>query len=99
MVRLSGGTPVIADTDERTGFKMTPEAFGRSITKNTKAVVINSPSNPTGCVYSPDELKRIAEVALKNNVFIISDEIYEKLVYGEVPFSSMASISAAVKKK
>ena len=98
MVRLSGGTPVIADTDERTGFKMTAEAFARSITKKTKAVVINSPSNPTGCVYSPDELKAIAKVALENNVFIISDEIYEKLTYGEVPFISIASISEEVKK-
>ncbi|HZX35451.1 MAG TPA: pyridoxal phosphate-dependent aminotransferase [Thermodesulfobacteriota bacterium] len=98
MVRLSGGTPVIADTDERTGFKMTAEAFARSITKKTKAIVINSPSNPTGCVYSPDELKAIAEVALKNSVFIISDEIYEKLTYGEVPFISIASISEEVKR-
>ena len=98
MVRLSGGTPRIVDTDERTGFKMTAEAFARSITKKTKAVVINSPSNPTGCVYSPDELKTIAEVALKNSVFIISDEIYEKLTYGEVPFISVASISEEVKK-
>lgn len=98
MVRLAGGIPRIVDTDERTGFKMTAEAFARSITKKTKAVVINSPSNPTGCVYSPDELKTIAEVALKNSVFIISDEIYEKLTYGEVPFISVASISEEVKK-
>ncbi|MBI5598757.1 MAG: pyridoxal phosphate-dependent aminotransferase [Deltaproteobacteria bacterium] len=98
MVKLAGGAARIVETDETTGFKMTPEAFKKNITKRTKAVVINSPSNPTGCVYTPKELESIADEALKKGVFIISDEIYEKLYYGDAPIASIASLSQEARK-
>jgi aspartate aminotransferase len=70
---------------------MTPEQFQAAITPKTVAVVINSPSNPTGMMYTPDQLRALGEVAIKNDLWIISDEIYEKMVYGEVEQVSMAS--------
>src|SRR3990170_4263633 len=93
MVKLAGGMGRIVKTDEETGFKMTPEEFKKNITKKTKAVIINSPSNPTGSVYAGDELAEIVEIALGKRVFIISDEIYEKLYYGDKPITCAASLS------
>lgn len=93
MVKLAGGMGRIVKTDEETGFKMTPEEFKKNITKKTKAVIINSPSNPTGSVYAGDELAKIVEIALEKRVFIISDEIYEKLYYGDKPITCAASLS------
>lgn len=93
MVKLAGGTAVIVHTDESTGLKMTPEALLNAITPKTKAVVINSPSNPTGAVYSRAELLGIVEVALEAGILLISDDIYEEITYGDVPFISVASIS------
>ena len=93
MVKLAGGMGRIVKTDEETGFKMTPEEFKKNITKKTKAVIINSPSNPTGSVYAGDELAKIVEIALEKRVFIISDEIYEKLYYGDKPIICAASLS------
>jgi len=81
MVELAGGVPVIITTDDTSGFKITAAAFKANITGKTRAVIINSPSNPTGAVYSKEELTEIAEVALEQNVLIISDEIYDKLHY------------------
>ncbi len=75
IVTLAGGTPVIVGTDEEAGFKMTPEAFASAITPATKAVVLNSPSNPTGAAYSAAELGALAEVALKHDLLIVTDEI------------------------
>ncbi|TAN61747.1 pyridoxal phosphate-dependent aminotransferase [bacterium] len=98
MVALAGGTPVIVKTSEKSGFKMSVKEFSASITKNTKAIVINSPSNPTGAAYTAEELADIAEVALKKNVLIISDEIYEKLTYNGFKSGSIASVSDEVKK-
>jgi aspartate aminotransferase len=97
MVGLAGGVPVIAGTREGEGFKMTPEQFSSLVTKKTKAVIINSPSNPTGAAYDRGELEGLALVALKNNVLIISDEIYEKLCYGGFQQTSVASISNEVR--
>jgi aspartate aminotransferase len=98
IVELAGGKAVIAHTDDASGFKMSKELFKELITKKTKALILNSPSNPTGSAYSLDELKEIAEVALENNVLVISDEIYEKIVYDDFEFSSFASLSKEVKK-
>lgn len=98
MVELAGGVPVVVKTGEDAGFKMTPEEFSASITDRTKAVVINSPSNPTGSAYSAGELSEIAEVALGKGLLIITDDIYEKLVYGGFKFTSIASISDEVKR-
>lgn len=92
MIKLSGATPVIAETDKKT-FTIKPEAFRKHITKKTKAIVINSPSNPSGAVYKEDELKALAEIAVKHNIFVISDEIYEKLIYGGLRHVSIASLN------
>jgi aspartate aminotransferase len=91
MVRVAGGIPVFVETTVESGFLMTPEQFQAAITPKTVAVVINSPSNPTGMMYTPDQLRALGEVAIKNDLWIISDEIYEKMVYGEVEQVSMAS--------
>lgn len=98
MVMLGGGTPKIVHTKESDGFRMSIDAFKANITPKTKAVVINSPSNPTGAAYDAKELAAIAEIALKNNILIISDEIYEKLTYDGFRSSSIASVSDEVKK-
>jgi len=98
MVYLGGGTAKIVNTTEKDGFKMSPEAFRAAITDKTKAVVINSPSNPTGAAYTAKELEEIAKVALEKDLLIISDEIYEKLTYDGFRSSSIASISDDVKK-
>lgn len=97
MVILAGGKPVIIETNDKSGFKMTPEAVEKAISGKTKAIIINSPSNPTGAMYSLAELKAIAEVCIKNKILIISDDIYEKLVYDGAKFESAASISPEVK--
>lgn len=93
MVRLAGGVPVIVETKEENGWKLTPEEFEENMTGRTKMVIINSPSNPTGAVYSAEELKALGEVALYEDIVILSDEIYEKLVYGEAQHTSIASLS------
>jgi aspartate aminotransferase len=80
-IRLAGATPVIVPCDESTGFKMTPEQLQRAITAKTKAVVLNSPNNPTGAVYSEAELRALGEVLLRHDVYVVTDEIYERLVY------------------
>jgi len=98
MVKLGGGTSKVVHTKESDGFRMSPEAFEAHITRNTKAVVINSPSNPTGAAYTAAELERLAAVALKHKLLIISDEIYEKLTYDGFISSSVASVSDEVKK-
>ena len=99
MVAISGATPVILPAREENGFKITLDEFENAITSSTKAVVINSPSNPTGVAYMPEELKAIADVAVKKGVFIISDEIYEKLCYDNHPFISVASFSEEIKRQ
>ncbi|MFK7850108.1 MAG: pyridoxal phosphate-dependent aminotransferase [Akkermansiaceae bacterium] len=93
MVRIAGGTPVLVETKESTGWKMTPEQFEDAMTPATKMVIINSPGNPTGAVYSREELLAIGEIAASEDIMILSDEIYEKLVYGETKHVSIASLS------
>src|SRR3972149_3116161 len=99
MVSLAGGSPVIVETIEKNEFKITPEALKKAITPRTKALIINSPSNPTGSAYSKKELEKIGEIALSKNIFVISDEIYEKIVYDGFKFTSIASLSEEMKKK
>lgn len=91
-VKLAGGVPVILDGDEANAFKVTPNQLKAAITERTKAFLINSPSNPTGTVYKKDELLALGQVCLEQNVLIISDEIYEHLIYGDEPHTSMASL-------
>lgn len=93
MVKLAGGIPVLVDTKESTGWKMTPEQFEEAMTPATKMVIINSPGNPTGAVYTAEELLALGEIALTEDIIILSDEIYEKLVYGAAKHVSIASLS------
>ena len=99
MVALANGTPVIVNTTEKNEFKITPEELKKAITPKTKALIINSPSNPTGSAYTKKELEKIAEIAISKNFFVISDEIYEKIVYDGFEFTSIASLSEEMKKK
>jgi aspartate aminotransferase len=99
MVALAEATPVILDTKEKNGFKMTPEDLKRAITPRTKAMIINTPSNPAGSAYTRAELEKIADVALENGFFVISDEIYEKIVYDGFQFVSIAALGEEIKKK
>lgn len=97
MVRIAGATPVIVETKQENGWKMTPEEFEEAMSPATKMLLINSPSNPTGAVYSKEELEKIAEIAVSEDIIILSDEIYEKLVYDETPHVSIASLNKEVK--
>jgi aspartate aminotransferase len=99
MVALANATPVIIETTEKNGFKITPEELKKAITMKTKALILNSPSNPTGSAYTKKELEKIAEIALSKNIFVISDEIYEKIVYDGFEFTSIASLSEEMKEK
>ncbi len=98
-VKLADGTPVYLEGKEENGFKITAEDLKKVITKQTKALVLNSPSNPTGSLYSAEELRAIGEVCLEHDVLIVSDEIYEKLVYGGVKHTSIAELSPELKKQ
>ena len=99
MAKMAEGVPVFVDTDEKNGFKMTPEQLEKAITPKTKALIICNPSNPTGSAYTEEELKGIAKVCSKYNFLIISDEIYEKLIYDDHKFVSFAAISPEMKKR
>ncbi|MBF1988821.1 pyridoxal phosphate-dependent aminotransferase [Fischerella thermalis] len=81
MVTLAGGISVIVPTDAKTGYKITPEQLRKSLTPKTKLFILNSPSNPTGMVYTPEEIKALAEVVVEADIFVVSDEIYEKILY------------------
>ncbi|MBE5730540.1 MAG: pyridoxal phosphate-dependent aminotransferase, partial [Clostridiales bacterium] len=99
LVKLSDGTPVIAELLPENGFKLTPEQLRSLITPKTKAIIINNPSNPTGVVYSKEEIMALAkELENHKHVYVLSDEIYEKLVYG-VETMSIAACSEEMKKR
>jgi aspartate aminotransferase len=95
MVKLASAKPVIVETTDRTEFKITPEALRKAITPRTRLFVLNSPSNPTGSVYTPDELKALGDVCVEKGVLIMSDEIYEHLLYDGAVTRSVASFSPA----
>ena len=97
-IKSAGGEVVAVETKEENGFKMTAKEFAAGISEATKAVIINSPSNPTGAVYTKEELKEIAEVAVENDILIISDEIYQKISYDQ-PAVSIASLGQEVKER
>ena len=98
-VKLAGGTPVIVEGKEENDFKITKQQLKEVITPKTKAVIINSPSNPTGMMYTESELKEIGDTCLEHDILIVSDEIYEKLIYVDEPHVSIASLSEALKKQ
>lgn len=93
LIKLADGTPVFVETNEEDHFKYTLEALKNVVNKNTKAILLNSPNNPTGTVYSKEELEMIADFAKENDIIIISDEIYEKLIYDNEEHVSIASLS------
>ena len=93
LVKYAGAEPVIVDTDERNGFKMTAAELEDAITPNTKMVILTSPSNPTGSVYTKEELERLAKVLEGTDIWVVSDEMYEKLIFGDTKFVSAAAIS------
>lgn len=97
IVVLSDATPVIVQTSEKSGFKLDPADLRAAITPRTKAVVINSPSNPTGSTYTLEELKKLAEVILEKKIIAISDDIYEKILYDGMPFGEIASLSTEMR--
>jgi aspartate aminotransferase len=99
IVVLAGGTPVILNTLEKDGFKMKPEQLKASITGRTRAVIFNGPSNPTGAAYSPDELKELAAVLVDTDIFAISDDIYEKILYADFPFANLAMADPRLKDR
>lgn len=98
-VMLNDATPVFVKTYEADSFMARPEALEEKITKKTKALILNSPSNPTGMIYDRKTLEKIAELSLKYNFYIVSDEIYEKLIYGEAGHISIASLGEEMKRK
>ncbi len=95
MVKLASAKPVIIQTTDKTEFKITPEALRKAITPRTRLFILNSPSNPTGSVYTPDEVKALGDVCVEKNVLIMSDEIYEHLLYDGAVTRSVATFSPA----
>ncbi|MGD1953431.1 MAG: pyridoxal phosphate-dependent aminotransferase [Leptolyngbyaceae cyanobacterium] len=96
MVKLAGGTPVMMPTTAESGYKITPAQLKQAITPNTKLLVFNSPSNPTGMVYSPDEVRALANVVLASNIWVVADEIYEKILYDGAKHLSIGAASDAM---
>ncbi len=92
MVKLAGATPVFVETTEANDFKLRVADLEAAVTNKTRVLMLNSPSNPTGMVYGKDELKAIAEFCLKHNLFVISDEIYEELIYDGAKHYSIATV-------
>ncbi len=95
-VLLADGTPVILNTLESENYAIDPSALEACITSKTKALILNSPSNPSGSIYSRDTLERVAAIAKKHKVLVISDEIYEKLVFGDPPFLSIVTVDPEI---
>ena len=97
LIKMVGGTPVVVTAEEAAGFKVTATQLEAAITPNTKALILNNPSNPTGMVYSRDELIDIARVCVEHDIYIIADEIYYSLLYDGIEFTSVAALGDAVK--
>jgi aspartate aminotransferase len=96
MVTLASGVPIIVNTDASTGYKITPEQLRKAITPKTKLFVLNSPSNPTGMVYTPNEIKALAEVVVEEDILVVSDEIYEKILYDGAKHLSIGSLGKEI---
>ena len=98
-VLLNDAVPIFVKTSEENSFMVKPETLESHITKKTKALILNSPSNPTGLTYTKKKLEQLAEVALRHNLYVISDEIYEKLIYDGVVHTGIASLGDEIKSK
>jgi len=99
IVVLAGATPIIIETTEAGGFKLTPELLKEAVTDRSKAIILNSPSNPTGAAYSRLELKALAAVIETTDMTVISDDIYEKILYDGFEFFSIASVNEALRNR
>ncbi len=96
IVRLAGGVPVIVAATEEEGYKITPEKLAAACTAKTKAFILNSPSNPTGMVYTREELEALAQVVVEKDIYVVADEMYEYLIYGEDEHISIASLGKEI---
>ncbi|MGD1864772.1 MAG: pyridoxal phosphate-dependent aminotransferase [Phormidesmis sp.] len=96
MVKLAGGTPVIVNTTAESTYKITAEQLRQAITPSTRLFVLNSPSNPTGMVYTPEELEAIAQVIVEADIWVVADEIYEKILYDGAQHISIGSLNEAI---
>ena len=99
LVKLADGIPVCIEGEEKDGYMLTAALLNKHLSSRTRAIVVNSPSNPTGLLYTQEELFAIAAFAIKNNLWIISDEIYEKLIYDDAVHISIASLGEEIKKR
>ncbi|MBU1677707.1 MAG: pyridoxal phosphate-dependent aminotransferase [Bacteroidetes bacterium] len=99
MVKVAGGIPLFIETSEEQSFKISPEQLQNTITNKTRLIVLCSPSNPTGAAYTKNELKALSEIIIKNNLLVIIDEIYNKLVYDGFEFTCLPSLSEEIKKR
>jgi len=99
-VLLYGATPIVVNTTQESGFKITPEALDESITSKTKWLVINSPGNPTGSIYTRVELQALADVLLKHpHVWVVSDDMYEHLIYTDEPFATLVQVEPQLRDR
>ncbi|MGB3786731.1 MAG: pyridoxal phosphate-dependent aminotransferase [Phormidesmis sp.] len=99
MVKLAGGVPVLVETTAETDYKLSAEQLKAAITPKTRLFVLNSPSNPTGMVYAPDELKALADVIVEADILVVSDEIYEKILYDGAEHVSIGSLNSEIFKR
>jgi len=99
LVKLTGAVPRIVQTEQSEDFKLSPDQFSQAITDNTKILLLCSPSNPTGTMYSPDELGLLAEIALEHDLLVVSDEIYQRLVYEGHRFASFATLRPGLQER
>ena len=98
-IRMSGGTPIIITANESNNFKITPEQLEDAVSEKTKLFILNNPSNPTGMLYDENELKALADICVKYDLYILSDEVYYKLVYDGRLFTSVAALSDDIKAR
>ena len=99
LVKMMGGVPVVVSAEESAGFKMTAEQLAAAVTPRTKAVILNNPNNPTGMVYSREELSAIAKVCVEKDLYVISDEVYYSLLFDGVEWASFASLGGGAKER
>src|SRR5262249_23256647 len=100
IVKMTGGAPVVVECPRSAGFKLTPDQLEASITERTKWLMLNSPSNPTGAVYSRAELEALGAVLTRHpSVWILTDDIYEKLVYAEEPFTNIIEVVPQLRER
>jgi aspartate aminotransferase len=99
MVKMADAVPVFVSTTEENGFRFTVQQIKQALTPKTKAIILNSPSNPSGMIYSKEELTQIAELAVEHGIFVVSDEIYEKLIYDGYKHVSIASLNDKIKQQ